>query len=261
MPNSAEEWSTIAQGFLERANFPGCCGALDGKHINIQQPKNSGTEYFNYHGNFSTVLLAMVDSNYCFIAIDVGSKGRANDNSIFNESALKMMIENGSLHFPKWGVILGDDGFGLKYYLMKPFSRHKALTTEEKIFNYRLSRARRIVENAFGLLAMRFRIFCTHINLSPEKVDKIVKAACVIHNWLIKTNPGHYASAGIVDTENDNGEVQFGSWRLECPSPHMANIAHQGGNNYSAFAECRRQKYMKYFLNEGALPWQMQMIK
>lgn len=53
-----------------------------------------------------------------------------------------------------------------------------------KILNYRLSRARHVVENAFGIMASRFRIFYTHINVEPENIDKLVKASCVLHNFL-----------------------------------------------------------------------------
>lgn len=66
---------------------------------------------------------------------------------------------------------------------MKPFSR-KNLNEEQAIFNYRLSRAHRIVENAFGILASRFRILLREINLSPEKATLIVQECTHLHNFL-----------------------------------------------------------------------------
>lgn len=66
---------------------------------------------------------------------------------------------------------------------MKPYSR-RHMSYDERIFNYRLSRARRIVENAFGILANRFRIFMKPIALSPENVELTVLAACSLHNFL-----------------------------------------------------------------------------
>lgn len=65
---------------------------------------------------------------------------------------------------------------------MKPYSHHGPLTIKERVFNYSLSRARRIVQNAFGILVSRFRIFEKPIALSPEKADSIVKTTCVLHN-------------------------------------------------------------------------------
>ncbi|KAK8787435.1 hypothetical protein V5799_022789 [Amblyomma americanum] len=56
----------------------------------------------------------------------------------------------------------------------------------KRIFNYRLSRARRCVENAFGVMASRFRIFRRVINLLPENADYVVMASCVLHNFLVE---------------------------------------------------------------------------
>lgn len=72
---------------------------------------------------------------------------------------------------------------------MKHYPRHN-LTVAEKIC-YRLSRARRIVENAFGVLASRFQIFGKHINLNIKNTEKVVKTCCCLHDWLRKTSPAH----------------------------------------------------------------------
>lgn len=99
------------------------------------------------------------------------------------------------------------------------------------------------------------------IYLCPEKVDKIVKATCALHNWLMKTSPLYYIPPGTIDSEDEFGNVRPGSWRLDAPSPYMNNLRiHQGSNNYSAFAERRRTKYMQYFLREGAVNWQNKIV-
>lgn len=224
-------------------------------------PKNSHSDFYNYKSYFSIVLFVLVDSNYCFIYIDVGANGRTNDSSIIKNLTLRESLENGSLNFPPWGVILGDDGFPLKNYLMKPFTRHNALTRNEKIFNYRLSRARRVVENAFGILAMRFRIFRRPIMLAPEKIDDIVKAACALHIWLRTISPSVYLPQNSVELENENGRIVPASWRIEPPGSGMQHISIQGSNNSSHTAQIRRQKYCEYFIGQGALPWQDNMIK
>lgn len=66
---------------------------------------------------------------------------------------------------------------------MRPFPG-KRLTKEKQIFNYRLSRARRMVECAFGILTSQWRIYKRPINTSIETAENIVKATIVLHNFL-----------------------------------------------------------------------------
>ena len=82
-------------------------------------------------------------------------------------------------------VIVGDEVFPLKKYLLRPYPGVSSRNDESKqIYNYRLWRARRVVENAFGILTQKFRLFYGRIQLSPENADKVVLAACVLHNYL-----------------------------------------------------------------------------
>ena len=98
-------------------------------------------------------------------------------------------------NFPNQGAlphcIVGDEAFPLCMDLMRPYPRSNrvALPQDELVFNYRLSRARRIVENAFGMLAQRFRIFNRRTQLSEYNAEIVIKTACALHNFITEDMP------------------------------------------------------------------------
>ena len=133
-------------------------------------PWNTGSIYRNYKGFFSIVLMALVYADYTFLWIDVGSDGSSNDASIYNGSELKEVHENPNnpFHLPEDKPLPGDDvpvpyfiignnALGINKTLMNPFSIRN-IDCHGRIFNYSLSRARRVVENAFDILAHQFRV-------------------------------------------------------------------------------------------------------
>lgn len=272
MPATNQEWENIANEFLAKWNFPNCVGALDGKHIRIRQPKHSSSAFYNYKGFFSIVLMALVDANYQFIYIDVGANGRNNDASVFNSCSLSAFLqkENGAMlqmkalptrhkTIPK--CVVGDEIFGLKPYLMKPFPGRQ-LNKERRIFNYRLSRARRVVENAFGIMASRFGIFQTSINLEPEKAEVIVLACCALHNFLCVNSFSTYGADGLFDVEiidQNHQELVPGRWRtlLDPFTPLQRSPSNRCTTNSKAI----QQEFVDYFnAEEGAVPWQWKAV-
>ncbi|CAI6352050.1 unnamed protein product [Macrosiphum euphorbiae] len=169
MPEPTKEmWIEIANTFHTKTNFPNCLGAIDGKHIRCKNPKNAGSLYFNYKKFFSIVLMAAVDANLSFIAIDVGAYGKEGDSNVFRESALGVKLYSQQLKLPDPAnlpddinnpqpfVFIGDEAFALHTNLLRPYPG-RGLTLTRKVFNYRLSRARRTVECAFGVLANKRR--------------------------------------------------------------------------------------------------------
>lgn len=81
-------------------------------------------------------------------------------------------------------VILGDQAFALSTHLMTPFAGIHPKGSKERIFNYRLSRARRVVENAFGIMSAKFRVLRSTMILSPKSAKPIVLATVHLHNFL-----------------------------------------------------------------------------
>jgi len=107
--------------------------AIDGKHVRIKCSNNTGSLFFNYKDYFSIVLLALVDANYKFITIDVGSFGREGDSGIFLKTTMGKNILNGTFGFPEDAqlpgsekilphVIIGDEAFRLHTHIMKPYT-------------------------------------------------------------------------------------------------------------------------------------------
>lgn len=168
--------SKVANDFYEMWNFPNCCGAIDGKHIRIVCPDNSGSLFFNYKSFFSIVLLALVDANNKFLVVDIGAYGKEGDAGIFPKSNLGQSISTGEFKFPEPKclpntdvvlphVFVGDEAFKLTETMMRPYPRNQSKSDPKKaIFNYRLSRARRTTENTFGIMCQYFRVFFTPIN-------------------------------------------------------------------------------------------------
>jgi len=93
VPNSTQQWQEVASNFWQLWNFPHCLRAVDGKHIKIMSPVNSGSMYFNYKHYFSVVLMALVDAHYKFLFVDVGCYGRYADVGVFNSCSLSAALE------------------------------------------------------------------------------------------------------------------------------------------------------------------------
>jgi hypothetical protein len=165
-------WLQIARDFDSKRQFPNLGGAIDGKHVAIVQPPDSGSYFFIHKEYFSIVLLATANSNLEFIYVDVRKNSCVSDGGAIEDTAFHIKLLAKCLHLPNSTetahglpfVFVANEAFALNEHLLKLFSQRE-LTYERKIFNYRLSQARSVVENAFGVMADRFRIFHTAINL------------------------------------------------------------------------------------------------
>ncbi|XP_046682941.1 protein ANTAGONIST OF LIKE HETEROCHROMATIN PROTEIN 1-like [Homalodisca vitripennis] len=259
LPQPTEDmWKSISNDFDSRWNFPHCVGAIDGKHVGIKKPNQSGSSYFNYKHDFSIVLLSAVDANKKFTFIDVGSMGRFSDGSIFSSCELEKKMVMGNLKLPSPSqlpsfqhtlpyVFVGDEAFPLMVNLMRPYPRKNVTTNHEnKVFNYRLSRARQTVECAFGILASRFRVVSRPFEIKVTTVVDVVKAACVMHNYLRRN--------ASVNCENEEDE-DIESLPTEQLIPVRRN---QTRCVQAAFAI--RKKFTQYFNSGGSVSWQEERV-
>ena len=247
-----QQWESIAMGFEKTANFPNCIGAVDGKHIRLICPSSSGSMFYNYKDHYSIVLLAIADSKYRFVYVNIGSFGKDCDSAIFKRCGLWKSIETDRHQLPNEKclpgterpkvpyVIVGDEAFALHKHLLRPYGGSN-LTVEKRIFNYRLSRARRYVECTFGILSNKWRIFHRPINVEPDFAVEIVKACIILHNF-VRDRDGIL----IEDTTTITGLEDL---------PREATA--RGGLS----ANNVRQTFCDYFVsNVGAVPWQMSKI-
>ena len=97
-PTSEEAWERISESFWGRWQFPNCLGAGDGKHIRLKCPSNSGSQYYNYKGFYSLVLMAFVGPNYEFLFVDVGCQGSVSDGGVFRKTSLCNALESNTLN-------------------------------------------------------------------------------------------------------------------------------------------------------------------
>ena len=273
-PSSQEEWKAVSNQFETLWNFPNCVGAVDGKHVSIQAPSNSGSAFFNYKGSHSIILMAVCDAQYKFILVDVGDSGRHSDGGVFSNSTFGKAISDGTLPFPPSRplpgtlhpslpyIIVGDEAFPLKNHIMRPYPG-RYLLEPQVIFNYRLSRARRVVENTFGILVARWRIFQRPIIAEPDNVVLYTKAAIALHNFLRSTEPSIYCPSGFTDSEDVDGNIVNGSWREERGSNTCLQPVHQTGNNcHSLSAANVRDSFWQYFNSpEGEVVRQYRHIR
>ena len=138
-------------------------------------------------------------------------------------SSIGKKIEAGEMNIPPPRYLEGcsfnplpyylveDDIFPLKTWLLRPYSGQ--LCEEERILHYRFSRAKRVTENTFGILAARWRIYHSPIITSIENAESYVLATIALHNYLRLTDNAVYTPVGFVDSQASNGEIRPGEWR------------------------------------------------
>lgn len=249
-PDSECEWCKIAADFEEMWQFPNCVGAVDGKHVAIVPPSNRGSFFYNYKGFHSMVLMAVVNARCEFIRCDFGTNGRVSDGGrMLNNNALKLPLpckSKCSTH-PLPFVFIGGDAFAMRNNILKPFQYGEPIK-ERKMYKYRLSRARRTVESAFGILASKFRIFHTAINMSVTNIESVVKACCVLHNFIRRSQGIDTLDHNIPDN-NHTQDMEAAFTPLDREHGQVSNQANQV-----------RDMFVQYFSGEGTATWQDDMI-
>ena len=264
-PTTPEAWKEVAKVFKNRWNLPHCVGAIDGKHVAIRKPKKSGSYYYNYKHFFSIVMLAVVDADYKFLYVDIGANGAGSDAGIFNDTELKQALEDDKIGLPPPEplphddqpiayFIVADDAFALKTWMMKPLPIRN-MSVNQRIFNYRLSRATKVVVNVFGILASRFRCLLGTMPQSPQRVTDIALTCCVLHNLLRLRNANNADIPVDHDADHNHDEANL----PDNPTLHDMQEVYRGNANRAAKLQ---REYLIHYVNSevGSVPWQQDMI-
>lgn len=207
--------------------------------------------------------MIVVDAEYNIIYMNCGHIGRISDGGVFRDTTLFADLEQDQLNLPPSShlpgrnklmpfVLVADDAFALSKYLMKPYP-HKSQHIDKRVFNYRLSRARRMVESVFGILASKFRILRKPIELAPKKTELIVSTICVLHNFLLTTNTAsHYAGEFAVNE---------GEMAEELPTENLIALERGNANNSATSASSIRDEFKDFFVSPaGEVPWQYKYV-
>ena len=276
-PSTERHWLDIAKTFEETWDLPHVIGAIDGKHIRMQCPQFTGTQYYNYKGFFSLVLMAICDANYCFTMFDVGQFGSNNDSGVLANSSMGMHFDSDTLNVPKERFLnenigtlpyflVGDEIFPLKTWLMRPYPGGDLKCEKKKVYNYRMSRARRVIENAFGILCARWRIFHKPIRATVKNVETYTLACLALHNYLRQTDNAIYTPAGFIDCESRDGSIKKGEWRASSGKDSdvsaFQSLNPVRGSRYTKDALEVREALTQYVNSEeGSVPWQLAYVR
>lgn len=193
----------------------------------------------------------MVDAEYCFISVDIGSYGSASDSHVFQRSNFGRRLDQGQLNLPPNQPLPNDDTgppmpfvffadkahtlFALTEHVQWPFGRRN-LSIGKRIYNYWLTRVRRMVECAFSIMTNKCRILHRALDVNLSFCDSVIKACCILHNFV-----------------HQRDRVRFEDTLYEClltsvnPTDVCGSYSGATGRDY----------FVKYFTSSReSIPWQ-----
>ena len=291
-------WLHSAEQFAKRWNLPNCIGALDGKHVQLIKPSNTGSLFYNYKGTFSMVLMGIVNAEYKFLCVDIGAYGSQGDGGVWRLSEMGCKFNSGAMNVPLGRRIEGfmeegpipfyiaaDDAFPLQPDILRPFSgkdkvdkerahqhniahqvdgaprrpMRRELSTRQCVYNYRLSRGRRIVENAFGILVHRFQVLLNPMKLrKPNHAETVILACVSLHNFLTK----EVVSVAAVMARLRQAHRETKCPKRECEEEELQDsrtllgLHSLPGQRFKDEAHRIRDLMADYFMGPGAVEWQ-----
>lgn len=183
---TGEQLLKVKSEFFKLHGINGVVGAIDGSHVKIKRPASKHHYvYYNRKGDYSLLMQGVCDNKKKFINFFCGEPGSIHDSRLLKKSS---MYRKGIDGFLGENFLLGDSAYPCLDWLICPFKDNGNLTQNQKIFNYRHSATRIVIENAFGLLKGRFRRLKYFENDNLKFVVECIVAAAVLHNICLSND-------------------------------------------------------------------------
>ncbi|XP_050433721.1 uncharacterized protein LOC126841348 [Adelges cooleyi] len=241
-PQSEEEWLRVSMTFERTTRFPSCLGAACARHIELRKVSKADSDYLNERRRPSVLLSAMVDANYEFLLADTCPSGHLSETNPPNRilerkicsATLPCRTDPNQLPY----VFVGDDSFKLQENFMVPYRAVNEKGGEaNKLYNRQLVRANQRAAKTLAIMAWRFGVLQTPVNLEAKKVQTIVKACCYLHNFF-KRESFHYIDSNMEAViKADMAPIVWG--------PNTTVVPHF--NNCDTDSQYVRDSFSKYF--------------
>lgn len=233
------ELSEVVEGFKNKWGMIQCAGSIDGCHIPVTPPALNHTDYYNRKGWYSVLVQAVVDHNYLFTDVCVGWPGSVHDarvlanSTIYKKASQREILCGENVNVCGTDVpvfLIGDSAYPLNSWLMKPFAYNSNLTPAQRSYNFHLSRARIVVENAFGRLKGRWRRLMKRNDMNIDNIPHVITACCILHNMCEVHG----------DSFND-------LWLEDVDMSTQPEASPSGGSNVCHTAKAIRDALVKYY--------------
>jgi len=157
-------------------------GAVDGTHIRIRVPLHDPVSYVNRKDYHSIILQAVCDRQGKFTHCFVGYPGCTHDSRVFKNSPVAQFLRDPEYYFINDSHIIGDGAYTIHPNIMVPFRDNGHLTLRQRNFNYCLSSTRMVIEKAFEILKIRFRILLDCVGPTDiKRIPELVIAYCTTY--------------------------------------------------------------------------------
>ena len=235
-----EGLSDVVEGFKNKWGMIQCAGTIDGCHIPVMPPALNHTDFYNRKGWYSMLVQAVVDHNYQFIDVCVGWPGSVHDarvlvnSSVYKKASRKEILCGQQLNIRGTDIpvfLVGDSVYPLSSWLMKHFPHNSHLTPGQRSFSYHLSKARIVVENAFGRLKARWRRLCKRNDMNIEHIPCVITACCVLHNMC-----------------EVHGDAFSDLWLEDIDTYDQPEASPSGGSSVSTAATAIRDALVQYYI-------------